>query len=208
MDFSEILNSSLLYDFLKGGGYLMVPLSICFLLTVSVTLERIFYWIKRKLLQDDEGIEAIFAGVKAGKKTESLIEEKSKDCVVKAMNYMLKNKNEKAKVEEYAERLLQPNKRYMGLLKLIATISTSFGLLGTVVGVSRSFNAISMDNANNLSKGLSVALYTTIFGLVIFLTGYILWTLFSHFSVIERKRMSNNLEKLQESLLPYIGGDE
>jgi biopolymer transport protein ExbB len=60
--------------------------------------------------------------------------------------------------------------RYLPYLALIANVSTLFGLFGTIVGLIRSFGAISMaDPAQRqaiLGRGISEAMNATAFGLI------------------------------------------
>ena len=57
----------------------------------------------------------------------------------------------------------------------LSQIATSLGLFGTVVGIAQSFFArgaeISLNAPEALASGLATALFTTVAGLAIFLTG-------------------------------------
>lgn len=66
--------------------------------------------------------------------------------------------------------------RFLNIIKNIATISPLLGLLGTVVGVLQSFESIAifgMGNPTFFSSGISVALITTIAGLIVAIPHYI-----------------------------------
>ena len=61
-------------------------------------------------------------------------------------------------------------------VKIIATISPLLGLLGTVIGVFTSFDAISksgLEDPSVFAEGISVALITTVGGLVVAIPHYI-----------------------------------
>ncbi len=69
----------------------------------------------------------------------------------------------------------------LNTIKIIATIAPLLGLLGTVVGIFTSFDEISkvgLDDPMNFSSGISVALITTIVGLVVSIPHYIFYNYF------------------------------
>lgn len=65
----------------------------------------------------------------------------------------------------------------MNTIKIIATIAPILGLLGTVIGVLQSFETIALEGmsngANSFASGISLALITTIGGLIVALPHYI-----------------------------------
>jgi len=65
----------------------------------------------------------------------------------------------------------------MNTIKIIATIAPILGLLGTVIGVLSSFETIAAtgfaSGANSFASGISLALITTVGGLIVALPHYI-----------------------------------
>lgn len=64
----------------------------------------------------------------------------------------------------------------LGTVKIIASIAPLLGLLGTVVGVLSAFDAIAMQGLGDpsvFSGGISVALITTVAGLIVAIPHYI-----------------------------------
>jgi len=58
--------------------------------------------------------------------------------------------------------------RHLGLLSFIGKISPTLGLLGTVTGMIKTFHYLSLNvEAQQLAEGISEALITTAFGLII-----------------------------------------
>ncbi len=87
--------------------------------------------------------------------------------------------------EELLEMIIQQEikKLEVGLntIKIIATISPLLGLLGTVLGIFSSFDVISkvgLDDPMNFSGGISLALITTIVGLIVSIPHYIFYNYF------------------------------
>ncbi len=69
----------------------------------------------------------------------------------------------------------------LNTIKIIATISPLLGLLGTVLGIFSSFDVISkvgLDDPMNFSGGISLALITTIVGLIVSIPHYIFYNYF------------------------------
>lgn len=87
--------------------------------------------------------------------------------------------------EDLLEMIIQQEikKLEFGLntIKIIATISPLLGLLGTVLGIFTSFDVISklgLDDPMNFSAGISLALITTIVGLIVSIPHYIFYNYF------------------------------
>ena len=87
--------------------------------------------------------------------------------------------------EDLLEMIIQQEikKLEFGLntIKIIATISPLLGLLGTVLGIFSSFDVISkvgLDDPMNFSGGISLALITTIVGLIVSIPHYIFYNYF------------------------------
>jgi biopolymer transport protein ExbB/TolQ len=63
---------------------------------------------------------------------------------------------------------LQKRTQYLAML---ANISTLLGLLGTIQGLIQSFSAVNLEEAASrtgvLAQGISIAMYTTAFGLIV-----------------------------------------
>ncbi len=69
----------------------------------------------------------------------------------------------------------------LSTIKIIATIAPLLGLLGTVLGIFSSFDVISkvgLDDPMNFSGGISLALITTIVGLIVSIPHYIFYNYF------------------------------
>jgi biopolymer transport protein ExbB len=87
--------------------------------------------------------------------------------------------------EDLLEMIIQQEikKLEFGLstIKIIATIAPLLGLLGTVLGIFSSFDMISkvgLDDPMNFSGGISLALITTIVGLIVSIPHYIFYNYF------------------------------
>lgn len=89
----------------------------------------------------------------------------------------------------------------MNTIKIIATIAPILGLLGTVIGVLQSFETIAAaglaSGANTFASGISLALITTIGGLIVALPHYIGYNyLNGSFTKLEAKYESLIVERI------------
>ena len=96
----------------------------------------------------------------------------------------------------------QINKLESGLntIKIIASISPLIGLLGTVVGVLNSFDSISKSGLGDpsiFSNGISIALITTVAGLIVAIPHYIGYNYFvGYLDNLEHNLEERVIEKL------------
>ncbi len=83
----------------------------------------------------------------------------------------------KEAIENAGRAVTHDLERYLTTLGTIAAISPLLGLFGTIIGMIDIFAAQSASGANpvQLAKGISIALYTTGFGLIIAIPSMIFW---------------------------------
>jgi biopolymer transport protein ExbB len=89
----------------------------------------------------------------------------------------LPRENLESKIEEKALEVKYNLERRLSMLGTIATISPLLGLLGTVVGMITAFTGLTETSGANpdlLAAGISQALITTAFGLLIAVPGLVL----------------------------------
>jgi hypothetical protein len=106
--------------------------------------------------------------------------------------------------EEETETVLTRSERFLSFLTLVATLGTSFGLLGTVLGVSKSLQFIESDFSATVS-GLSVALYTTIGGLVVSIVSLTAYGIFTSLSDALGRSIQRQLARLGRRLESRAG---
>lgn len=156
----------MLYDFLEQAGWWMLPIVICSVITVAIVFERTVFWLWVGMRRDMRLRRELRIG-----RTPLDRLQRSRDLIATVVREYLRHSRNRAAAAIAADEVLARGERYLRLLAVIASVSTSFGLLGTVVGVSMSFQALA--EARDIAAGLSVALYTTVGGLVVFLIAYL-----------------------------------
>ncbi|BAK72708.1 MAG: MotA/TolQ/ExbB proton channel family protein [Arcobacter sp.] len=106
----------------------------------------------------------------SGNKRELLISE--------IINFAKSNSQEfkKDSIENYINRKIRKLEFGLNTVKIIASVAPLLGLLGTVIGVLDSFDSITKSGLGDpsiFSNGISVALITTIAGLIVAIPHYI-----------------------------------
>lgn len=173
-------------DFLWRGGVLMIPIVLCSVLALGIVIERLFNLRAKRILREDvmEEIESMLR--------EKRISEASMICrrhstamsrILQAA--ILNHERDRAEIKDLIEdagRQEMPHlERYLNLLGTIAGISPLLGLLGTVTGMIRAFDVISVagvGNPNTLAGGISEALITTAAGLSVAIPSLVFHTYF------------------------------
>jgi biopolymer transport protein ExbB len=187
--------------FLKGGP-VMYPLLLCSILVITIAIERLWFFfshhgdtdeIKRvvlRLLEKDAPLDAIQylqrinhpvarvlqAGLVSYGKDISEMEQNLKDC---------------------GEMEIRRMERGLGLLNSIITAAPLLGLLGTVFGIIKSFEILSvtegLPSMTAISRGIAEALFTTAAGLIIAIPSLFILHWLNNF--VQRRIDQMNLSK-------------
>ena len=160
-----------MYELFLKGGPLMYPLLICSLIALTITIERIMFWIREKKQCDSERLKDILHDVEIGNFDRALSSGKgSRDSIVRVIccglthhDFSLLSAMEMAAADEI-ERM----KRGLPILDTIITMAPLLGILGTVLGIIESFHFLGIagvENPKEVVGGIAQALITTAAGL-------------------------------------------
>lgn len=169
----------------------MWPLAGLSWLATLVVLERAFYWARYAARRDP----ALRRDALDGRASADLALADSRDPVASVARWF---RLDPARGRLLSERLGDESRRGIGVLEAIASLSTSLGLFGTVVGVSMSFDSMGGGKPDEVAHGLAVALYTTVAGLIVYLYCFVASAFFRHFS----DRLEREMERLEEAGRP------
>jgi biopolymer transport protein ExbB len=164
-------------EFFAAGGLLMWPILCCSIVVVGLAIERYLSLRRSRVLprvvidaaeQVMEGhAEVIMAGILEAQAPGARVLAAG----LRRRGYLLADVERAMEDRLHEEgRLLRGNTRGIWL---IATIAPLLGLLGTVVGIADAFAAVEQtglgkaESSESLAAGIKVALYTTIFGLLV-----------------------------------------
>ena len=157
--------------FLKGGP-IMVPILIVSLLVMATVIERIVFLIRLHRDRSPGTVREIFASVEHGRPEEALkVGEQSADPVAKVVTAALRERDTSYTSALLAASTLELKKfnRGLPLLDTAITVAPLLGLLGTVMGMIRSFGLIAgeLDAPAAITGGIAEALIATAFGLLV-----------------------------------------
>lgn len=163
-----------MWELVKAGGWLMLPLILCSILTVAISIERFIRLRRSQVLPKDlmsDGTADIFH-IMTYLEQNTNAESTALGNILKA-GFEHQEHGElfaRAQMEAMASQeisYLEKNINFLGTLSAIAPL---LGLLGTVVGIIESFLVIDFGSAGSPSlmiPGISKALITTAVGMLI-----------------------------------------
>lgn len=180
------------FSIFQKGGYVMYPLLLCSVFCVAITMERLLYYRQcetpsrfsgqlRELLEDkDYGSAAAAAENEPG------------DCAGIAAYYLKHRKQGMAIVETQANGMMEAYDDNLIYLKMIVTISPLLGLLGTILGMIRSFKVFDLRTGQPfaITSGIGEALIATAFGLTVAIFAMCLYGVLMYRSASLRRRLA------------------
>jgi len=161
------------FELLKAGGILMVPIVACSILALAIILER-FWTLRPSRVAPPQTINELWRWIKKkelnGRKLKALQGSSPLGRILAGGLINAKHGREimKESIEHEASQVIHDLERFLNPLGTVATISPLLGLLGTVIGMIKVFAEIQLagvGNAGNLAGGISEALITTAAGL-------------------------------------------
>lgn len=157
------------------GGVFMHPILLCSIIALAIFMERLWSLRRKKVIP-----ESILPKIEKLVREEKISEavglckldnsSLSRILLIGLKNAGTRREHLKEVIEEVGSREATYLERYLEGLSTIANISTLLGLLGTISGMITIFSVISREtvvNPTSLAGGISEALNTTAFGLVV-----------------------------------------
>ena len=173
-------------NILISGGWFVWPLLVCSILLISIVIERL--WFLQRRLVAPKGLQRQIQNLinKDAFNAEHQMEISSTsqlgDLLTHCYQYKLETRElTETKAEEKASEISLTLERNLSMLSTIASISPLLGLLGTVVGMITVFGNINVNgpaNSDLLAAGISEALITTAFGLIIAVPAIVFYRFF------------------------------
>ena len=196
-------------DYIYQGGWFMLPLLICSILLISIVIER--FWFLQKRLVVPNGVLNNFVRLVKTEKISITQQESFSNTsslgalLVVAYKYRDKSRMSlEEKISEKAADIKLDLERNLNMLGIIASISPLLGLLGTVVGMITVFANINLlgtsSNADFLASGISEALITTAFGLIVAVPGLVFYRMFQH----KVDKLMINLQNQTSTFIDFI----
>jgi len=161
------------FELLKAGGILMVPIIACSILALAIILERL-WTLRASRVAPPQTMNELWRWIKKkelnSRKLKALQGSSPMGRVLAGGLMNAKHGREimKESIEHEASQVIHDLERFLNPLGTVATITPLLGLLGTVIGMIKVFAEIQLagvGNAGNLAGGISEALITTAAGL-------------------------------------------
>jgi biopolymer transport protein ExbB len=164
-----------MWEIVRAGGPLMWPIIFCSIGAAAIVLERLWTLQDRRVLPP-ELTQRVWQMVETNQVTDKVIAALEQNSPLgKLLAAGLANRHRPREImmerlEDTGRHVVHELERFLNTRGTIAGISPLLGLLGTVTGIIRSFNAIQaggMGDPRALSGGIAEALIATVAGLCV-----------------------------------------
>lgn len=159
---------------MERGGVMMWPLVLVSFVSLTFILERAFFFSRLFWSRKPRYIHRILAHAEKGRygRAEALARRARRDFVARTLLNGLAHRNYSPEQALETQALVELNhmRRYLSVLDTVITAAPLLGILGTVLGIIHSFDVIGLVGVSDplaVTKGISEALVTTAFGLMI-----------------------------------------
>lgn len=169
-----------MFELIRAGGWMMLPIIICSLLLVAVTLERCWNLREKKVLP--KGLtDSVWNKWRQGECKNSDLNRYAMQSPLGAVlaavvRHAHAPDDRRALIEETGRHVAHRLERYLSVTGVIAEIAPLLGLLGTVIGMIKVFLVITVSgtgDAGQLAGGISEALVSTASGLLVAIPAFI-----------------------------------
>ncbi len=176
-----------MFELVKAGGWLMLPIIICSIAAAAICIER-YFALNPSKISPPNLLAQVWGWIKNNQLDASKIRElKTASPLGRILAAGLSNSRHgrevmKESIQEAASHVVHDLERYLNTLGTIAAVSPLLGLLGTVIGMIKVFTEIMLQGTGNaavLAGGISEALITTAAGLSVAIPALIMHRFYS-----------------------------
>ena len=162
-----------MFELIRAGGWLMLPILLCSVLALAIILER-FWTLRRGNVVPPGLMNDVYSQYQRGALTpEYLADLRRGSALGRIFAAGISNRQHsrevmKESIEDEGRQVVNDLERYLNTLGMITSVTPLLGLLGTVIGMIEVFTAIvsaGVGNPGVLAGGISKALITTAAGL-------------------------------------------
>ena len=205
---NEINTGNAALDLFYKGGPVMYPITLVSLIAGTVILERVFWWLRERSRKRTATLNRVYDAIQSGDvEKASKLSEDSSDPRLRVVWQGLNNQHDSMQgaLQLAAAVEIQRASRFLVVMDTIVTLAPLLGLLGTVTGIMRAFNAVSEGGLDPsiVSSGIGEALIATAFGLGIAMVTLIPFNYYTskvQFLAFELETAATNLEVMMKTL--------
>ena len=164
-----------MFELVKAGGWLMLPIIACSILALAIVAERLWS-LQRGRVMPRQLVAQIWQWAQNGELSEERLKNlRQGSPLSRILTASLVNRGHsrevmKESIEETGRHVVHELERFLNTLGTVAAITPLLGLLGTVLGMITVFSVITdvgVGNPGQLAGGISQALITTAAGLTV-----------------------------------------
>jgi biopolymer transport protein ExbB len=198
--------------FMKGGP-IMYPLLGCSIISMTVIIERVLFWIREDMRRNQTLVEQVLELCRVGdwesvrKKTLG-----SKDYIIRILvsgilhrEFSMSKAMETSSADE-----VKRMRRFLGVLDTMITVAPLLGIFGTVLGIITSFEMLGtagIEHPQAVTAGIAQALITTAAGLGIAIFSVFPYNYFNsrvENAVLAIEKYTTSLEIVYEKLAQSV----
>jgi biopolymer transport protein ExbB len=213
-DGSEASSGSGLFSMLRSGGPVMIPIALCSMLIMAVTVERL-YNLRRGRIIPRPFVQRFMEKVEEGQLDyDEAVEvcEQFDSPVADVFMAAVKRWGRPAVEVEQAvmdagQRIADRLRRFLRLFSATANVAPLLGLLGTVLGMIQAFDNLAAGAATAgpemLAGGISQALITTAAGLCVAIPAYLGHSFFS----ARADKFLSEIDRLSQAVIESVSSE-
>jgi biopolymer transport protein ExbB len=164
-----------MWEIVRAGGPVMWPIILCSIGAAAIVLERLWTLQDKRVLPREltAKVWQLIENNQVNDKVITALEQNSPLGRVLAAGLANRHRPHEvimARLEDTGRHVIYELERFLNTLGTIAGIAPLLGLLGTVTGIIKAFNAINQGGIGDpraLSGGIAEALITTAAGLIV-----------------------------------------
>jgi biopolymer transport protein ExbB/TolQ len=173
-----MISVSTFINFFQTGGFFMYPILLVLAVATAIVVER-FVVITRSGTNGEKLWSQIAAPIQ-GRRMDEAVRQCTQSRTplhrvltagIRGMKGSFTREDVQGSVDEAMMQVIPRLEARLSYLPNLANVATLLGLLGTIVGLIQAFTAVSLadpsQKATLLAKGISVAMNTTAFGLIV-----------------------------------------
>ncbi len=197
-----------IFETFQKGGFFMYPILLSSIVGLGIFLQKMWTLRPKKVIPDNF-LGQLYRLLSQGKLTEAEAYARGNDSsaariAVAALEDADKPADDLAEsIEEAGRKEALDLLRYIEGLGAISNVATLLGLLGTISGMIQIFDVIALKpvvNPPELAGGISEALYTTAFGLIVAIPAFIAYK----YSIGKADELIALMEEEGRKILEYI----
>lgn len=177
-----------MFSVLQSGGAMMVPLLMCSLITIALTVERCLFWLR--LGRKQQRIALHVLGIYPQNPVAAISQLKKHRDLPIARIFLAALTTEGASLEEFqlaletaAQAEVPLLKRFQTIFETVVGVAPLLGLLGTILGLIRALSSLQLgeavaEEASKVTLGIGEALISTATGLVVAIIALLITNLF------------------------------